>query len=62
MGMTRRAANIEDPQPGLFDQDEPNVALTPAQRARLATLVAALLMEIAVALATGEAGDEQDHR
>jgi len=60
--MTRRAANIENPQPGLFDQDEPRVALTPAQRARLATLVATLLLEIAVALATGEAGDEQDHR
>jgi hypothetical protein len=60
--MTRRIANTEDPQPGLFDRDEPSVALTPAQRARLATLVATLLAEIAVALATGEAGDEQDHR
>jgi hypothetical protein len=60
--MTRRAANIEEPQPGLFDRDEPSVALTPAQRARLATLVATLLIEIAVALATGEAGDEQDRR
>jgi hypothetical protein len=60
--MTRRAAAIEDPQPGLFDQDEPSVALTPTQSARLATLVVALLLEIAVALATGEAGDEQDHR
>jgi hypothetical protein len=60
--MTRRAADIQDPQPGLFDRDEPSVALTPAQRARLATLVATLLAEIAVALATGEAGDEQDHR
>ena len=56
--MTRRVANIENPQPGLFDQDEPSVALTPAQRARLATLVATLMLEVAVALATGEAGDE----
>jgi hypothetical protein len=60
--MTRKAADIEDPQAGLFDRDEPSVALTPAQRANLATLVATLLIEIAVALATGEAGDEQDHR
>jgi hypothetical protein len=59
--MTRRAADIEDPQPGLFDRDEPSVELTPAQRAHLATLVATLLVEIAGALATGEAGDEQDH-
>jgi hypothetical protein len=59
--MTRRVAHLDNPQPGLFDQDEPSVALTPLQRARLATLVMALLLEIAVALATGEAGDEQDH-
>jgi hypothetical protein len=58
--MTRRAANIEEPQPGLFDRDEPSVALTPTQKAHLTTLVATLLIEIAVALATGEAGDEQD--
>ena len=60
--MMRRDANIEDPQPGLFDRDEPSVALTPAQKARLARAVVALLVEIAIALATGEAGDEQDHR
>ena len=60
--MTRRIANLDNPQPGLFDQDEPSVELTPAQRAHLTTLVATLLVEIAVALATGEAGDEQDHR
>jgi hypothetical protein len=60
--MTRRIANLDNPQPGLFDRDEPSVALTPAQRAHLATLVAMLLIEIAVALANGEAGDEQDHR
>jgi hypothetical protein len=60
--MTRRIANLDNPQPGLFDQDEPSVELMPAQRVRLATLVATLLLEIAMALATGEAGDEQDHR
>ena len=51
----------ENPQPGLFDQEEPRVALAPAENARLTTLVEALLLEIAAALATGEAGDEQDH-
>jgi hypothetical protein len=60
--MTRRVANLENPQPGLFDQDAPSVALTPTQRVRLAALLATLLIEIAVALATGEAGDEQDQR
>jgi hypothetical protein len=60
--MTRRAANIETAQPGLFDRDEPSVELRPALRARLATLVVALLLEITVALASGEGGDEQDHR
>jgi hypothetical protein len=60
--MTRRVANLDNPQPGLFDQDEPSVALTPMQRAHLTTLVATLLIEIAVALASGEAGDEQDQR
>src|SRR5512145_1659387 len=60
--MTRRVANLDNPQPGLFDQDEPSVALTPMQRAHLTTPVATLLIEIAVALATGEAGDAQDQR
>ena len=60
--MKRRSTNLEKPQPGLFDQDEPSVALTPAQKTQLATLVKPLFIEIAAALATGEAGDEQDHR
>ena len=60
--MTRRIANLDNPQPGPFDRDEPSVAPMPTQRERLATLVATLLIEIAVALATGEAGDEQDRR
>jgi hypothetical protein len=49
------------PQPDLFENDEPQIPLSPAQKARLATLVEALLIEIAAALATREAGDEQDH-
>ena len=42
--------------------DEPSVVLAPAQTAQLAMLVETLLLEIAAALATGEVGDEQDHR
>jgi hypothetical protein len=50
------------PQPDLFEADEPHVVPPPAQKARLTTLVEALLLEIAAALAAGEAGDDQDHR
>ena len=53
--MTRNALNH---QPDLFENDEPPVQLPKTQRDRLATLVQALLTEIAVALATGEAGDD----
>ena len=33
----------------------------PSQKEQLATLVEALLLEIAAALAAGEVGDDQDH-
>jgi hypothetical protein len=56
--MTRQ---FENPQPSLFDEDEPRVELTPAEKIGLATLVKALLLEIATALANGETGDDQDH-
>jgi hypothetical protein len=46
----------------LFDQEEPHVALKPAQKARLTMLVEALLIEIAASIATGEVRNEQDHR
>jgi hypothetical protein len=59
--MTRKAANLE-PSQGLFDLDEPSVVLAQVKTAHLVTLVEALLIEIAIALATGEEGDEQDHR
>lgn len=59
--MTKHIANLGNPQPGLFDQEEPRVALALAQKIRLMTLVEALLTEIAAALAIGEAGNEQDH-
>ncbi len=48
-------------QPDLFEQDEPSVAQVPGQMEQLAALVEALLLEIAVALAAGEVGDDQDH-
>jgi hypothetical protein len=60
--MERQGAKLEDRQLGLFDQEDPGVTLDPLQTAQLATLVEALLIEIAKALATGEAGDEQDCR
>ena len=60
--MTRDMGNLENPQPGLFDQEEPRVALASTQKTRLTTLVEALLIEIAAALAIGEASDEQDYR
>jgi hypothetical protein len=56
--MTRQ---FENPQPSLFDEDEPRAELAPAQRIELATQVKALLLEIATALANGETGDDQDH-
>ena len=48
-------------QADLFEVDEPQATLVPAQKVQLATLVEALLIEIAVALASGEVGDDQDH-
>ena len=60
--MRRNNRNPEKLQPGLFDQDEPDVVLLPTQQAQLSTLIEALFIEIAAALATGEASDEQDHR
>ena len=56
--MTRKC---EDPQPDLFDQDEPPAVLAPVQKIHLAALVEALLLEIVVALGV-EAGDDQYHR
>ena len=52
----------KDLQLSLFEENEaPRVMLTTAQMVDLATLVEALLREIATALANGEASDEQDH-
>jgi len=60
--MKRKSTNPEKPQLRLFDQDQPRATLLPAQKAQLSVQVEALFIEIAEALATGEAGDDQDHR
>jgi len=56
--MKRKNANL---QPDLFEQDEPRVLLVPLHKEQLAALVEALLLEIAVALASGKIADDQDH-
>src|SRR6266478_2489424 len=53
--MKRKNASI---QPDLFEQDEPRVLPALSQKEQLATLVEALLLEIAAALASGEVGDD----
>jgi hypothetical protein len=52
---------FKHPQPNLFDEDEPSIELAPAHKVELATLVKALLVEIATALANGKIGNDQDH-
>jgi len=48
-------------QPDLFEHQEPRALPSPLQKEQLAALVEALLREIAVALASGKVGDDQDH-
>ena len=54
---------FENQQPSLFEliEEAPRIALAPAQKTQLATLVEALLAEIAATLAR-EVGNEQDHQ
>jgi hypothetical protein len=59
--MARKTGDLENPQPGLFDQEEPGIALALPHKMQLAALVEALLLEIAAALAPGGGGDDQDH-
>ena len=59
--MQRKITRSKNPQPSLFDQTEPRVALAPAQMTQLAKLIEALLREIAAALVAGEVGNDQDH-
>ena len=60
--MPQRSETRESPQLGLFEQGQSEVELSPTRRRQLVPLIEALMVEIAVALATGEVGDEQDHR
>ncbi|HJY48156.1 MAG TPA: hypothetical protein VJ349_05870 [Stellaceae bacterium] len=48
-------------QPDLFEQEEPRTLPSLLQKEQLATLLEALLLEIAVALAARKVGDDQDH-
>jgi hypothetical protein len=56
--MTHKSASI---QPDLFVQDESRALPTLSQKEQLATLVEALLLEIAAALAAGEMVNDQGH-
>ena len=59
--MTRQNKNL---QRSLFDEERPRIELRPVERAELATVVEALLREIAAALVNakrGESDHEQDH-
>ena len=60
--MKQKRTSHENPQLPLFAQDQPRVALLSAPRAQLSAQVEALFIEIAGALVTREAGDDQDHR
>lgn len=59
--MAMKIRELKTRQLGLFDQEEPSVALTSPHKTRLAILVEALLLEIAVAFALEGASDDQDH-
>jgi len=48
-------------QPDLFGQEEPRTLPSLLPKEQLATLLTALLVEIAVALAARKIGDDQDH-
>jgi hypothetical protein len=60
--MPRRSETSESTQLGLFEQGQPHVELSPTSRQQLAVLIETLMIEIASAPATGEIGDDQDHR
>jgi hypothetical protein len=58
------ARKSEHHQPSLFEEETPLVKPCPARRVELASLVEALLREIAATLVnvnSGESIDEQDH-
>ena len=56
--MKQKSATV---QPDLFDQEERRTLPSLLPKEQLATLLAALLIEIAVALAAREVSDDQDY-
>ena len=60
--MPQNAETRESHQLCLFEQGQTEVELSETRRQQLAPLIEALMIEIAAALATVEAGDEQNHR
>ena len=60
MTQSPEVSHNQDLQPSLFDSLLPAVVLTPTDRAELATVVEALLCEIAAALG-GTAAKESGH-
>jgi hypothetical protein len=56
--MNHKSASV---QPDLFEQEEPGTLPSLLQKKQLGTLLATLLIEIAVALAAGKVRDDQDH-
>ena len=56
--MKHKSASI---QPDLFEQEGPRALPSLLQKEQVATLVEALLLEIAAALAASEVRDDQDH-
>jgi hypothetical protein len=56
--MKHKGASV---QLNLFEHEEPRTLPPLLHKEQLATLLEALLIEIAVALAAGKAGNDQDH-
>jgi hypothetical protein len=59
--MPRQIIDAENLATCLLDLLPPSAVLPAAQLSELAELAALLLREIAVVLASGEVGDDQDH-
>ena len=60
--MPQKTETRESIQLGLFEQEQPDVELSPTRRQQLAALIEALMIEIAAVLTMREIGDGQDHR
>jgi hypothetical protein len=60
--MPRKTETRQRIQLGLFEQEQPDVELSPTRRQQLAALIEALMIEIAAVLTMMEVGNDQDHR